>query len=157
MVCARLPDSTHLQNIQDFFFVATTRGLDYIRHYHRCPTLFESLCSLLPGTAPFLSFWVTQQAVHCPCHCTANVWRTFSFHLSSRVVSLTSCSCQFPRSFRCFFFFLKQDEDHIGEKGLNLLSRYNLVLIPIPYASSTENTRSESRRGTSWIKCQHGN
>ena len=41
----------------------------------------------------------------------------------------------------------KDREDHIAGKGMNSLSRYNLVHKLIPMASSNENTRCESCSG----------
>ena len=38
------------------------------------------------------------------CSGLANVQRTYSFHLPSRDLFLTSCPCQFPRTFRCLSF-----------------------------------------------------
>ena len=50
MACAQLPGSTLLKNILDVFL-----GLDCLRHYSRCPTLFDYFLALWPGTGACIS------------------------------------------------------------------------------------------------------
>ena len=53
-LCTGWSDSTSLKKFLDVFWGAMKGSIAH-GHYNRCPTLFESLCSLWPGTGECIS------------------------------------------------------------------------------------------------------